>query len=135
MNHEARIAALRAAAKVAFGVAFLTGCSTENADDGTNDPAQEAEVKSAGTKTKKFSCIDLVNAAFPEEGGYPGKAVKTTAEVRQCCSDILVESGGMSAHRWDCCANHEAKDDQKIGTACTPWGPPCPPAMRTRGVA
>ena len=135
MNHDARIAALRAAAKVAFGVAFLTGCNTENADDGANDPAQESEVKTAGTKTKKFSCVDLVNAAFPEEGGYPGKPVKTTAEVRQCCSDILVESGGTGAHRWDCCANHEAKDDPKIGVACTPWGPPCPPAMRTRGVA
>lgn len=137
MKYEAHIAALRAASKVAFSVAVLAGCAEQSAaDPASDDPSQESEVKGASACDggKKFTCDDLVNAAFPTPGNYPGKKVTVSKEVASCCDELLESKGAMTPHRWDCCANTTATDE-KIGMACTPWGPPVPPAMKRRRVA
>ena len=132
MNKEVHIAALRAAAKVAFGVAFVAGCSsTEEAAD-TQGP-QESEVRANSCGDKKFTCDDLVKAAFPTVGNYPGEAVASISPaVKQCCTDLLVAKGAEIQNRWDCCANRNSAgaNEQNVNIACTPWGPPVPPAMK-----
>ncbi len=163
MRSDVHSAALRAAAKVAFSVAFIGGCAAQTAEpgdpstpDGT-EPATTAETDLSAHKTKKktdkaspvpsgchhadasvakLSCDQLVAAAFPTEGDYPGAKQSVSAEVQTCCAKLLDEShGGLAAHRWDCCANLPADAGQNIGIACTPWGPPVPPSMKRRSVS
>lgn len=159
MRSDVHTAALRAAAKVAFSMAFLTGCAAatdlgagnpDNDVDSDNDPGTaESDISSkkkstasklaTGGCTKKPtppkpSCEQLINAAFPTEGDYPGTKQSVSTEVQACCADLLTKPGpdglGMTAHRWDCCAN--ATPGVEIGMACTPWGPPVPPSMKRR---
>ncbi|MBX3186439.1 MAG: hypothetical protein KF819_05455 [Labilithrix sp.] len=140
--------------RVAFSVAFVTGCSSpaEGDDllDPTNDPGtSESEIsggknKKPGSRSQKLaagchkeagapkSCEQIVDAAFPTEGDYPGVKQDVSTEVQACCVELLTKSMGMmDAHRWDCCANVDRSTaSQEVNMACTPWGPPVPPAMR-----
>jgi hypothetical protein len=163
MRSDVHAAALRAAAKVAFSVAFIGGCAAQTAEgedpataDGT-PAATSAEADLSAKKTKKktdkssalpagchhadasapkLSCDQVVAAAFPTEGNYPGKKENVSAEVQTCCAELLGDrDGGLTAHRWDCCANLPADPGQNIGIACTPWGPPVPPSMKRRAIA
>lgn len=163
MRSDVHSAALRAAAKVAFSVAFISGCAAEAAPgdeatgpDGT-EPATTAEADLSSKKTKKktgtssalppgchhadasvpkLSCDQVIASAFPTEGNYPGKKQNVSAEVQTCCAELLGDQdGGLPAHRWDCCANLPADPGQNIGIACTPWGPPVPPSMKRRAIA
>lgn len=144
MKREVHIAALRAASKVAFSVAFLAGCSAQSPDDASHEgdqgPAQESDVTSKSA-AKKFSCDDIVVAAFgtkPSPFGGP-KLANPSAAVKTCCRETLskgyIESG---PYRQDCCNNTTLAandpDTAKINTACSPWGPPVPPAMKARRV-
>ena len=162
MRTDVHSAALRAAAKVAFSVAFIAGCSSpadettdgENADntDGVAPGTTESDIKTgkkphaskgeqlaSGCHTgkdsgaPKLTCDQVVAAAFPTEGNYPGKKQAVSAEVQTCCAELLEKSqGGLATHRWDCCANLPADAGQSVGIACTPWGPPVPPSMKRR---
>jgi hypothetical protein len=148
MRSDVHSKALRAAAKVAFSVVFLGGCSSAGAQD-ANDPTDtegtsEADLKSgcAGARATKdaappkLSCEQVVASAFPTEGNYPGKKKSISAEAQTCCVELLEKSqGALAAHRWDCCANLPADAGQEVGIACTPWGPPVPPRMRRRSLA
>jgi hypothetical protein len=135
MKREVHAAALRATSKVVFSVAFIAGCSNGDEAEETK-PVQEAQVKSnteAGACEGKYSCEDIVKDAFPTPGRYPGQAATTTNLVKQCCTELLVSKRGMIENRWDCCANHSEPseaDKETLWMACTPWGPPVPPAMR-----
>jgi hypothetical protein len=156
MRSDVHNAALRAAAKVAFSMAFFTvGCAAstdpvaDNDVDSDNDPGTaESDISKSKPKAPKVatggchkkdppkqSCEQLINAAFPTEGNYPGEKKNVSKEVQACCTDLLTKPGddglGMTAHRWDCCAN--ATPGANIGMACTPWGPPVPPSMKRRG--
>jgi hypothetical protein len=161
MRADVHSAALRAAAKVAFSVAFIGGCAAQTAE--AEDPATtggagsatSAEADLSAKKAKKnsgkataapgchhadasmpkLSCDQVVNAAFPTEGDYPGVKKSVSAEVQTCCVELLGDhDGGVSTHRWDCCANLPADASQDVQIACTPWGPPVPPAMRRRAL-
>ena len=147
MRSDVQSKALRAAAKVAFSVVFLGGCSSVEAQDANDalepEGTSEADLKSGchGGATKdaappKLSCEQVVASAFPTEGNYPGKKKSISAEAQTCCVELLEKSqGALAAHRWDCCANLPADAGQEVGIACTPWGPPVPPRMRRRSVA
>ncbi len=135
MKRDVHAAALRATSKLVFSAAFLAGCSG-GGEAGESLPTQEAQLKQeaeAGTCDGRFSCEDLVKAAFPVPQHYPGQEVTTTDAVKQCCTDLLISSHGMIEQRWDCCKNHAAPpegSEETLWIACTPWGPPVPPAMR-----
>ncbi len=165
MRSDVHSAALRAAAKVAFSVAFISGCSspaspTDLADGELGDGAEATEPGTSeseySTKKKKpsraaqlaagchedkkdasvpkLTCEQVVNAAFPAEGNYPGAKKTVSAEVQTCCVELLEKSqGSLANHRWDCCANLPADAGQSVSIACTPWGPPVPPSMKRRG--
>jgi hypothetical protein len=145
MRSDIHSKALRAAAKVAFSVAFLGGCSAAAQDPETpsNDSdTDEAELKSGchlpktpatDASAPKLSCDQVVAAAFPTEGDYPGVKQSVAADVQSCCVELLEKShGALASHRWDCCANLSASVDQSVSIACTPWGPPVPPSMKSR---
>lgn len=166
MLSDVHTAALRAAAKVAFSVAFLGGCSAANpAAETDEDPipgagepgTSEADltgkpkhkpkvVVPASTachgndaSAPKPSCEAVVNAAFPTEGHYPGTKQAVSKEVQTCCVELLTadssgeSDAGAGVHRWDCCANLPPGGGGNITVmACTPWGPPVPPAMKRR---
>lgn len=161
MRTDVHSAALRAAAKVAFSVAFISGCSSPASDladespvdntDGVEPGTSESDITTAKKKPSKsaqltsgchsdkdagapkLTCDQVVNAAFPTEGNYPGKKQTVSVEVQTCCVELLTKSGGMlDHHRWDCCANLPAGTGQDVGIACTPWGPPVPPSMKNR---
>ena len=163
MRPDVHSAALRAAAKVAFSVAFISGCSapvaTETAAKDPTDPtygADDTEVetseadlsspkkKPTGSKTAHLTsgchkdastpppptCDQVLNSAFPTEGQYPGTKQSVSAQVQTCCVEMLTsDTGWMSTHRWDCCANLPENPGQNLNIACTPWGPPVPPSM------
>ncbi len=135
MRSDVHASALRSAAKVAFSVAFLGGCSAAPAMTAGEDPSAPAPTGascqgSAPTKPAA-SCASVVAAAFPTEGDYPGVKQSVSSEVQACCIELLDESkGSLADHRWDCCANLPDPPPANVGIACTPWGPPVPPAMR-----
>lgn len=148
MRSDVHSRALRAAAKVAFSVVFLGGCSSATTQTGANDPldgegVDEAELKSGcheppakDAAAPKLTCEQLVASAFPTEGDYPGAKQSVSAEVQTCCVELLEKSqGALAEHRWDCCANLPADAGQEVGIACTPWGPPVPPRMHRRSLA
>jgi hypothetical protein len=151
MRSDVHSSALRAAAQVAFSVAFTYGCtapvspSDVKEGDGTAADSSESDIKSGCGSTKDagaatpdssaptLSCDDVVNAAFPTEGNYPGKKESVSVEVQTCCEKLITSTEGvLEHHRWDCCANLPADAGASVGSACTPWGPPVPPAMISR---
>ncbi len=160
MRSDVHTAALRAAAKVAFSVAFIGGCSAPSPDgaegneptkpgaDGVEPGVADSELSAkkhqptAPTSTSchqgdsggpKPSCESVVAAAFPTEGNYPGTKQTVSHDVQTCCAELLTKSqGALANHRWDCCANLAPDAPQSVSIACTPWGPPVPPSMKRR---
>lgn len=70
---------------------------------------------------------------WPQDGG---PSVVHSEEVAACCVAILTEADGGDPNDWKaterfrnagCCS--VAVDSPVVGTHCTPWGPPAPPAM------
>lgn len=151
MHSDVHLAALSAAARVAFGVAVLGGCSgavqsgekgadeaaysesAVNADPPCHDPPDASKEPATPPDATAPSCDDVIAAGFP--GVNPDdyvweKKADASAELTACCTQKLVETQGMMPYRFHCCT---ATDDPAVGIACTPWGPPVPPRMR--GVA
>lgn len=148
MHNDAHFAALRAAARVAFGVAVLGGCSGAEAPEG-DAIAAESEInkapachKDAG-KPAKPSCDAVIASAFADAGpndwvwndpSNPKPPV--AADVKACCEEKLTAEETTTwnmPYRWSCCAAIDnGAGNPKIGIACTPWGPPVPPSMNRR---
>lgn len=76
--------------------------------------------------------------AYYEDGGTSDGAAPpapvVSAATKQCCHDELISDGYKAAHRDACCElaytwEESVKIGGAISAACTPWGPPVPPAM------
>lgn len=158
MRSDVHFLALRTAAKMAFSVAFLGGCSAAPpvvVDDlPTGEDPGTAESEYSARRRKKPcdkdaaaptgpapTCDQLVNAAFPDGGAWPDGKPLVSKEVASCCEKILLgqegDAGRNHPHRWDCCAALDwgQGSSQELGVACTPWGPPVPPSMKRRAHA
>lgn len=161
MHKDVHASALRAAAKVAFSMAFLGGCSSparspdgapgEGYDSVTSDVTDKAPAPPTASASAapapvppchdagapKRSCKEVVASAFPDAGWVsPGEGKPVGADVKACCEELL-SSGDLLdfPERWACCdavGAFQGGGDPKIAMACTPWGPPVPPAMRRR---
>lgn len=165
MHDDVRLAALRAAAKLALGLSFV-GCSgaesitAESAEDDAASGASEdlkkkrakdagpAACKDAGADAAAPSCKELLAATFADAAWEPFRTYRTEkaplppspARAASCCRDGADGWGQPEAvgeHRWACCNLLGDGESQGDGVPayCTPWGPPVPPAMRARGVA
>jgi hypothetical protein len=169
----AHAAALKAAAKVAFSMVLLEGCSspgvlagqtTTEDEASSSEPAVAAEEQpksdravpsdpKAPSRTRKSlgkkpsteagstapSCNATLAASFPVPGDYQWEPVAQSKEVVACCDQELTKNGAGSTYRWDCCVAYDPEIDaggQGLRShghdmACTPWGPPVPPSMRS----
>lgn len=161
MNASTHRRALAAAARLALATVALDACDKDRAeptppapqpdaahdhgggehvakaDEPTPSPTS-APVESSAPVDPIRECRGLVDEAFPKESQYPGEKRNVSAKVQTCCAELLVHDTSDLAgrHRWDCCANlPEGDRDPKVGMACTPWGPPVPPRMRSVEVA
>jgi hypothetical protein len=153
MNQDIHRAALRAAAKLALGVTFVTGCSSS--DDSSRSETSDlnaAAADSGASDAAAVSCkpiFDSIVTCHSWDGlrDYPrtrptsvpvsGQALK---DVSDCCRAALQHFGNLPEPRWECCNVLLFNGDDEPGGAglpmgCTPWGPPVPPAMRARAVA
>jgi hypothetical protein len=144
MRRDAHRDALKVAAKVALAIGLLEGCRESLAaapSAPTLAPTETPVVDTAPATTpdavaaapaepvgKVTDCRAVVYAAFPVDGQYPGERKEVADEVRTCCGHLLVAPGGLETHHWDCCANVD-HESEAVAMACTPWGPPVPPAM------
>jgi len=159
MDNATHFAALKAAAKVAFGITVLAGCYAETAtsDEGDQTASTESDYKKkaktpsatttschhdAGQPAPPKSCDQVLASAFPDAGGFTWNWEKdggapVADDVKSCCEETLSKNFGQGPYRWACCdaLDNGASSSQNIGIACTPWGPPVPPRMRRRNVA
>lgn len=144
MTPEIRRAALRAAAKAALVVSLGSlgsiGCSggksggpstssTSNTG-GSTEPAAEVSCADylAGlpvARTGELAADDPLKDRPDVYGAFASVADREAARTQTCCTEQLAADGSAAAQRWECCSALPAPD----GMACTPWGPPCPPAM------
>ena len=124
------------------GAATATDPGKTSETDKTTPPNREPEPNNPPTtpttpttpSTPAKGCEKVIAEAFPTEGQYPGVKQNVSAEVTSCCEKMLLEPDpqGTGAHRWDCCANVDTKNNKDLMLACTPWGPPVPPKMIAR---
>jgi hypothetical protein len=141
MRHDVHFAALRAAAKVAFSMALLNGCASEEATDGTGSNASDltggASSGSSGATSSGGACAEILSCAFPGQDRYGTPPTPESAEVVACCDKELdgLDKGEGTSHRWACCAAYDPAEGKKHTgaskhlVACTPWGPPVPPSI------
>jgi hypothetical protein len=163
MRRDVHFAALQAASRVAFSVAFLGGCSAagevDDADEGESyesaihagSPSKsKPKSRSVGKKpcpskdAGKPSCESVLASTFGDAGGW-GEQVTLSADAKACCSEVVKQSMAQdptaerSPYHWACCsASNWGQDldvgDGGVGWACTPWGPPVPPAMTKKRI-
>jgi hypothetical protein len=60
-------------------------------------------------------------------------------EVTACCKEHVgsIDLTSSETYRWECCGVLDfgrGANDTNLQMACTPWGPPVPPAMRPRSL-
>jgi hypothetical protein len=162
MRNDVHFAALRAAAKVAFSVAFVSGCSAAGSSviEGEENETTESEIntppqtgkkpaKTVGKKpcaskdAGKPSCESVLASTFGDGGAWPTGDEKISAEAKACCGELVVKSmqdptAEQSPYHWQCCSatnwGADLNVDGGVGWACTPWGPPVPPAMKRKKV-
>jgi hypothetical protein len=139
MRPEIRRAALRAAAKAALVMSI--GCSS-----GPGSPAPSNTTTTQGPQPAATSCaahLDALAVVKPEElaaddplharmdvyGAFADRAARDSARTQACCEETMIADGSNAAHRWQCCSALASLPAGAEPSACTPWGPPCPPEM------
>jgi hypothetical protein len=150
MDKATHFAALRAAARVAFGVIVLGGCSAaaEKEDAVANEseinakdpcPSKADSGPAPDATPTKPSCDTVLASAFPDGGddfaaSQDPNAKLVSDDVKACCEEHLTQDDETwnLQYRWSCCGVLDSwnNPNQKISIACTPWGPPVPPKMK-----
>jgi hypothetical protein len=114
------------------------------------DRAEPCEDAPTPAPTKP-ACDGVLASAFADPawddwqpwGWPPVDPPPVSEDVKACCEEELASADGInSEHRFQCCGvvgygRDGVELDPAVSMACTPWGPPVPPAMRrrARGVA
>jgi hypothetical protein len=136
--------ALAAAVRVALGSGLVVACGGRFAEPepsrlppSTTNPAATTPPNSAPGPVSQTleSCEARLEAAFPGGGApfYVNDVPRSTDPLLvACCQQIEAAASGLDAteriRSSGCC--HVASTDTT--GACTPWGPPVPPAMPAR---
>jgi hypothetical protein len=146
MTPDIQRAALRAAAKLALSAAVpavLFACSgTTREETGAATSSQDLKASCEHTvdlycnavhpyETKEACCTAEVNDAdFPSPLQWRSDPDPRVDPLTQgCCLVLATATKGFNfPHRMECC---DAIGWSAAG-ACTPWGPPVPPAMKRR---
>jgi hypothetical protein len=56
-------------------------------------------------------------------------ADRAAPKTQQCCVETLVAYDAAAPFQSECCSAMTKPWPDAVRTACTPWGPPCPPEM------
>jgi hypothetical protein len=144
MHDDIHRRALAAAIRLSLGAAASTMACRPSASDPPQPPptgddgASDAKLADATPEPREpgdapavKSCDGVLDAAFPghDTEYYPPKGpANTTPGVVECCQQQFAEHGSASEHHWACCATLPEAKEAPLLQACTPWGPPVPPA-------
>ncbi len=134
-----RSRALAAAVRVALGSALVVACGgrlaneTEGSSVPSQDPGRAASSQPPSASAPQPPCDARLAAAFPD-GGAPfyvnDKPLSADPALVACCNELAAKATPMTRteaiRASGCC--HVAFDED-AQSACTPWGPPVPPAM------
>lgn len=151
MSPEVRRAALLAAAKTTFIVSLGCSSNLQPSSPAAPPPASTASsaTPDAPVAAPVLPCaqhLDGLATANPEQlpasdplhdrlgvyGAFTDIAARNSERTRECCTEELTRDHGGAAHRWACCSALSDADGNTPsiqGSACTPWGPPCPPEL------
>ena len=134
MTPEIRRAALRMAAKAALILSVGCGSSPPPAPVQNTTPATPVEEacepylgKLAVVQREDLAADDPLRQRNDVYGAFADAVARQSARTQQCCHEELDAKHAQAPHRWACCS--AVAPGTEHGTACTPWGPPCPPEM------
>jgi hypothetical protein len=127
MKRATHLAALRMASKVALSASVLS-CTGGSSAPIAATPSNESIPDTGAKPAEPLTCSEVINRAFPKEGAYPPVTQTASPEVTSCCKQVLLAHMGSAPHRWDCCGVVDRTESNHLSAACTPWGPPTPPA-------
>jgi len=155
MNPKSYNEALRATARIACcaGLVGLVACQTE-VDDSASDPdmtladtQSEDQIADTGDTASQPEdqiivpeeptfdvCMEVIDLGFAEPEF-------DTSELLECCLLTTEQVGFASLYNdpqyadlnENCCT--EIMNQGEFSSACTPWGPPTPPSMCSKGAA
>ncbi|TNE85177.1 MAG: hypothetical protein EP330_27655 [Deltaproteobacteria bacterium] len=134
MSPEARRRALRAAAAVA--AISLAGCGPRKTAAAPGPETAAAEQPAATEAGESPSDFATCEAEIASAVAAAGERKPLGEDARDCCetmekhySGVMLDDPG-ALQKWEtrgeCCDLLEWRGE---GMACTPWGPPTPPAM------
>ena len=141
MNQNSFNEALKATARIACcaGIVGLTACQTKVDDSASDLDTSVADSQSENPivvpEEPTFdACMEAIDA------GYADPEFDTSV-LLECCLLTTEEVGFESLYNdpqyadlnENCC--EEIMNQGEWSTACTPWGPPTPPSMCSKGAA
>jgi hypothetical protein len=149
MDRDVRAKALGYAAKAVLSAAFLAACggsgSETATDDNASQPTDDEIIKAAPPCEKGLAKLKEVFPAGDKQFWNHTKAeiaaLKGDKDVTACCESLIKSSNdtnlsqiGKFRSAGCCAADFSEASGNTSGnapalTACTPWGPPVPPAM------
>lgn len=144
MTPEIRRAALRAAAKTALVVSL--GCSGSSkgpqptptnvapapaTEPAKTEPACDEYLASLATVKSREQLAegDPLRDKPEVYAAFSDVALRESPKTKECCTAALVRDGAGAKQRFECCSALGDVPDGATPSACTPWGPPCPPEM------
>ncbi|MDC0672499.1 hypothetical protein [Nannocystis radixulma] len=142
MSPEVRRAALLAAAKTTLVTAI--GCSSAQpsaSPTATNQPSAPAPASSpdecarhldrlATVPREQLAADDPLRERMDVYGEvFADREARASEPTQACCRQELAREGANTPHRWSCCSALPQHENRELSLACTPWGPPCPPAL------
>ena len=72
---------------------------------------------------------DPLHGKLDVYGAFADVGARTAPRTQACCTEELVKHGSGATARFECCSALGDLPAGARGSACTPWGPPCPPEM------
>ena len=123
--------ALLATARVACCASLLAAC--QKPEDKVSEPLGAQNQPESQPDSSPAAPMSLGECKTHTVAVFTAKTEAQNAETKDCCQMIAADYDQNDAmvgqskwpERYDCCSLL----DWNGSVACTPWGPPCPPAM------
>ncbi len=85
--------------------------------------------KLAVVKIEDLAPTDPLKSRQGIYGAFGDPIARALPATQTCCNEEMIVFGSSAKHRWACCSALPALPADAAPSACTPWGPPCPPEM------
>lgn len=90
-------------------------------------PCEQHLASLATAQIDELPANDPLRARHDVYGAFRDISARTDDRTVACCVAVLRDHNG-SDRRWPCCSS-ALPSTLELEMACTPWGPPCPPAL------